>query len=170
MPSYANSGLGTLTPNPIVPTVLYPGDEKYVFGTSVPVGTSPTPGIIQTPNDSNVVLEAVTVGERSIAVALAPRPGGGAVPGVMVQIIASANPGAAEIDVQDAAVDADGAYLTQLTSTAYKMTVWTLLGDGSGRYISTTQLQPEGGHFISLKVIANPNGVGITYTAKIVYV
>jgi len=162
MPAYANSGLGTMTVNPIVPTVLYPGDEKYVFGTS-----PNNPGQISTPNDSNVITEAVVAGERSIAVALAPRPGGGAVPGVMVQVIASANPGAAEIDVQDAAVDADGAYLTQTTSTAYKMTVWTALG-GSGQYISTTQLQPEGGHFITLKVIANPNAV--TFTAKIVYV
>lgn len=168
MPSYQNSGLGTMTPNPTLPTVLWPGDEKYVFGTSVAAGTPPTPGIIQTPNDSNVVTEAVVVGERSIAVALAPRPGGGAVGGIMVQAIASANPGAAEIDVQDAAVDADGAYLTQTTSAAYKMTVWTALTDGSGRYISTTQLQPEGGRFISLKVIANPNAV--TFTAKIVYV
>ena len=165
MPQYANSGLGTLTLNPVPPTVLLPGDETYLFGT---VGAVPIPGISQKPNDSNVVTEAVTVNERSIAIQLGPRPGGGAPPGLMVQVIASANPGAAEIDVQDAAVDADGAYLTQTTSAAYKMTVWTALGDGSGRYISTTQLQPEGGRFISLKVIANPNGV--TFTAKVIYV
>jgi hypothetical protein len=151
-----------MTLNPTLPTVLWPGDEKYVFGTS-----PNTPGTISTPNDSNVVTEAVTVGERSIAVALAPRPSGGAPAGCMVQCIASANPGVAEIDVQDAAVDADGAYLTQTTSTAYKMTVWTALTDGTGRYISTTQLQPEGGRFISLKVVLNPNGV--SYTAKISY-
>src|ERR1700675_311676 len=157
-----------MTLNPVLPTVLWPGDEKYVFGTSVAVGAQPTPGISQAPNDSNVIPEPVTVGERSIAVALAPRPGGGAAPGIMVQVIASANPGVAEIDVQDEAVDADGAYLTQTTSTAYKLTVWTLLGDGSGRYISTTQLQPEGGHFISLKVVLNPNA--ISYAAKIIYV
>ena len=168
MTAYANSGLGTMLLNPILPTILWPGDEKYVFGTSVAAGLSPTPGISQAPNDSNVIPEAVVLGERSIAVALAPRPGGGAVPGVMVQLIASANPGVAEIDVQDAAVDADGAYLTQTTSTAYKMTVWTALTDGSGRYISTTQLQPEGGHFITLKVVLNPNAV--SYSGKIVYV
>ena len=163
MPSYANSGLGTMTLNPILPTILWPGDQKYLFGTS-----PNTPGTISTPNDGNVVTEAVIVGERSIAVALAPRAGGGAPPGCMVQVIASANPGAAEIDVQDAATDADGAYLTQTTSAAYKMTVWAALGDGSGRYISTTELQPEGAQFITLKVVANPNGV--TYTAKIVYI
>src|SRR5271155_1130048 len=152
-----------MLPNPVLPTILWPGDEKYVLGTS-----PNNPSQISTPNDSNVVTEAVTVGERSIAIALAPRPGGGAPQGLMVQVIASANPGAAEIDVQDAAVDADGAYLTQTTSTAYKMTVWAALGDGSGRYISTTELQPEGAQFITLKVVANPNGV--TYTAKIVYI
>jgi hypothetical protein len=152
-----------MLPNPVLPTVLWPGDFKYVFGTSPNL-----PGQIPTPNDSNVVTEAVVVGERSIAVALAPRPGGGAPPGVQVQVIASANPGAAEIDVQDASVDADGAYLTQTTSAAYKLTVWTALGDGSGRFISTTELQPEGTQFISLKVIANPNAV--TFTGKVTYI
>src|ERR1700676_2515602 len=102
MPSYANSGLGTMTVNPVLPTVLWPGDEKYLFGTS-----PNNPGQISTPNDSNVITEAVTVGERSISVALAPRPAGGSPPGVHIQVIASANPGVAEIDVQDAAVDAD---------------------------------------------------------------
>jgi hypothetical protein len=152
-----------MTPNPILPTILWPGDFKYLFGTS-----PNTPGTISTPNDSNVVTEAVVVGERSIAIVLAPRPGGGAPPGLMVQVIASANPGAAEIDVQDAAVDADGAYLTQTTSSAYKITTWTILGDASGRYIGTTELQPEGAGFITLKVIANPNAV--TFTAKALYV
>lgn len=149
--------------NPILPTVLWPGDFKYLFGTGPNL-----PGTIPTPNDSNVVTEAVNVGERSIAVALAPRPGGGLAPGVQVQVIASANPGVAEIDVQDASVDADGAYLTQTTSASYKMTVWTALTDGSGRYISTTELQPEGSNFLTLKVILNPNAV--TFTAKVTYV
>jgi hypothetical protein len=165
MPVYFNSGTGNLVRNPVLPTVLMPGDEKYLFGT---VGANPIPGTSQNPTDDNVVTEAVTVNERSISVQLGARPGGGSPAGVMVQAIASANPGAAEIDVQDAAVDADGAYLTQSTSTAYKITTWTALGDGSGRYIGTTELQPEGGRFISLKVIANPNAV--SYTAKIIYV
>ncbi len=157
-----------MTINPTLPTVLYPGDDKYLFGTSVAAGAPPTPGQIQAPNDSNIVLEAVAVGERSIAVALAPRPGGGAVAGIMVEVIASANPGVCEIDVQDAGIDADGAYLTQTTSTAYKITVWTALTDGSGRYVGYTQLQPEGGRFISLKCITNPNGV--SFAAKLSYV
>lgn len=162
MPAYATSGTGSMVPNTALPTVLWPGDQKYVFGTS-----PNNPGQISTPNDSNVITEAVVVGERSIAVQLASRPGGGAPPGCMVQVIASANPGAAEIDVQDAAVDADGAYLTQTTSAAYKMTVWTAL-TGSAQWISTTELQPEGAGFITLKVIANPNGV--SYTGKIIYI
>jgi len=160
LPQYQNSGLETMALNPILPTVLLPGDETYVFGTMVY-----TPGQSQKPNDSNVVFEAVTLDERSIAVTLAPRPGGGTPPGVMVQIVANANPGVAEIDVQDAAVDADGAYETQTTSTAYKLTVWTQEG---AVWISTTQLQPEGGHFITLLVVANPNAV--SFTAKIIYV
>lgn len=155
--------MGSMAVNPVLPTVLWPGDEKYVWGTS-----PNNPGQISTPNDSNVITEAVNVGDRSIAVAIAPRPGGGAPPGLMAQAIASANPGVAEIDIQDAAVDADGAYLTQTTSTAYKMTVWTALTDGTGRYISTTQLQPEGARFITGKIVLNPNAV--TFTLKFVYV
>jgi len=165
MTQYANSGTGTLAVNPVLPALLMPGDEVYVFGTKVYV-----PGEVAKPNDSNVVTEAVTVGERSVAVTLGPRPGGGAPPGMFVQVIASATPGAAEIDVQDAAVDADGAYITPAPagSTAWKITTWAALGDGSGRQIGTTALQPEGGHFNTLKVITNPNGV--SFTAKIVYV
>jgi hypothetical protein len=161
MPAYNTSGTGNTTLNPVLPTVLYPGDSKYVFG----VGPN-NPGQIPTPNDSNVIAEAVVVGERSIAIALAPRPGGGAPPGIQVQVIASANPGAAEIDVQDASVDADGAYITQTTSAAYKITTWAALPNTT--YIGTTELQPEGTAFVSLKVIANPNGVN--FTAKITYV
>lgn len=167
MPAYANSGTNSLSVNPVLPTVLYPGDEKYVFGTSVAAGTPPTPGIIQTPNDSNVIAEVVTVGERSIAVALAPRPGGGAPPGIQVQITCNINPAAAtEVDIQDAAVDADGAYVTQTTSTAYKVTAWVLNG---GVYTATVELQPEGGRFITLKVVAIV-GATLALTAKIVYV
>lgn len=164
MPAYNTSGTNSLTPNPVLPTVLMPGDETYLFGTA-----TLTPGQSQKPNDSNVLTEAVTVGERSIAVTLGPRPGGGAPPGMFVQVIANANPGAAEIDVQDAAVDADGAYITPAPSgsTAWKMTTWTQIG-GTTNYIGTTALQPEGGHFNTLKIIANPNSV--SFTAKLVYV
>jgi len=165
MPAYATSGSNSLTPNTTPPTVLYPGDDKYLFGTSVAAGTPPTPGQVQAPNDSNVVAEAVVVGERSISVQLAPSPGGGAVPGCIVQVTASANPGAAEIDVQDAAVDADGAYITPTSSASYKITAWTQNG---AVWTAYAELQPEGGRFISLKVIANPNAV--SFTAKIAYV
>jgi len=162
MPPYLTSGTSSPVVNGALPTVLWPGDEKYLFGTG-----PNTPGIIPAPNDANVVYEAVTVGERSIAIALAPRPGGGAPPGLMVQVFANANPGAAEIDVQDAAVDADGAYITPTGSAAYKLTVWTQLG-GSGIWTSYAELQPEGAGFITLKVIANPNAV--QFTAKVKYV
>lgn len=161
MPQYANNGLGNLAINGVLPAVLWPGDEIYPFGT-----TPLVPGQSQKPNDSNVQFEAVNLNERSIAAALAPRPGGGAAPGVMVQVFASANPGAAEIDVQDAAVDADGVYQTPTGNAAYKLTTWTAMGNG--QYTSFAELVPETGPFVSLKVIANPNAVN--FWAKLKYV
>jgi hypothetical protein len=165
MPQHFQSGTEALTPNPVLPAVLYPGDDCYVFGTSFAAGQPPTPGIIQAPNDANVQFETVAVDERSIAVNLASRPGGGAAPGVMVMVVANGNPGAAEIDVQDAGIDADGAYETNTSSAAYKMTVWTQEG---ANWVSWTELQPEGARFITLLCVANPNGV--KFTAKISYV
>src|SRR6266849_2476261 len=103
MPPYATSGTENQTLNTTPATALWPGDQVYVLGTSFVAGQPPTPGIIQAPNDTNVQFEAVTIDERTIAVALAPRPGGGAPPGVMVQVTADSNPGVAEIDVEDAA-------------------------------------------------------------------
>jgi hypothetical protein len=166
MPAYNTSNTGNLTDNPVLPSVLWPGDDIYLFGLSYVAASGPTPGQIQAANDANVLFETVTVNERSISVALAPRPGGGSAPGIMVQVFANAAPGAAEIDVQDAAVDADGAYLTP-NNTAYKLTAWTQLG-GSAIYTAWTELQPEGGRFMSLKCIANPNAV--KFTAKVSYV
>lgn len=163
MPQYANSGTGSLAVNPTLPAALWPGDEIWFFGTSVL-----TPGVQQKPTDANVQLEAVVVGERSIAATLAPRPPGGAPPALMVMVIGSAAPGAAEIDIQDAAIDADGAYLTPTGSIAYKVTAFTALTDGSGRSVAFAEISPEVGHFVSLKVIANPNGVN--WAAKGVYV
>ena len=162
MPQYANNLAGNLTVNPVLPAALLPGDEAYLFGTAVL-----TPGQSQKPNDANVQFEVVTVNERSIAVCLVSRPGGGAAPGIMVQVFANANPGAAEIDVQDAAVDADGAYLTPSGNTAYKLTTWTQLGN-SGIYTAFAELEPETGPFVTLKVIANPNAV--SFWAKVKYV
>jgi hypothetical protein len=164
MGKYTNSGTNTLALNPTLPTCLYPGDYKYVWGTSVASGSSPTPGQIQTPNDTNINFESPAVASRSLAVALAPRPGGGAPPGVIVQVNASGNPGAAEVDIQDAAIDADGAYLTP-TNSSYKLTSWTQNG---GVWTAWAELQPESGNFVSLKLVANPNAVN--FTAKIIYV
>jgi hypothetical protein len=164
MPQYNQSGTLSMVPNPVLPTVLYPGDDKYLFGTAVYV-----PGQQQTPTDANVQFEAVNVGERSIAVALASRPGGGAPPGVIVQVTCNANPGVAEVDVQDAAQDSDGAYQTNAGTgaAAWKITAFT--GPNlDGSYTGWTELQPEGPRFMSLKVILNPNNV--TMKAKVSYV
>lgn len=159
MPAYATSGSNSLTPNPVLPAVMYPGDDVYVFGTC-----TQNPGQLSTPNDSNVLFETVAAGERSIAVCLAPRPSGYP-PGLMVQVSTNADPGSsAEIDVQDATVDADGAYLTSATTT-YSIKVWTKNG---AIWTAWAQLQPESGRFVSLKCITNPNGV--KFTAKLSYV
>lgn len=167
MGQYANSGKGTMAVNPILPAALYPGDDIYILGTSFVAGQPPTPGQIQTPNDSNVNFEAFAIGARSLAVVLASRPGGGAPPGVIIQITANANPGVMEIDVQDAAIDADGAYLTNASATnAWKITTWTATNDG--KWTAWTELQPEGTRFMSLKCITNPNAVSLT--AKVSYV
>lgn len=164
MGQYQTSGTNTLVPNPYPPASMWPGDDVYVLGLSYVLANGPTPGQILAPNDSNVLFEAVTIGERSLAVCLAARPGGGAAPGLIVTVNASANPGASEIDVQDAGIDADGAYLTP-SGAAYKFTAWT---NNGGIYTAWTELQPESGRFVSLKVIANPNGV--KFTAKLSYV
>ncbi len=165
MPPYATSGTENQTLNTTPATALWPGDQVYVLGTSFVAGQPPTPGIIQAPNDTNVQFEAVTIDERTIAVALAPRPGGGAPPGVMVQVTADSNPGVAEIDVEDAAIDADGAYELNTSSTAYKITTFTQEGTV---WTGWTQLQPEGAGFITLRVVLNPNSS--KWKAKIVYV
>lgn len=162
MGQYATSGSNNRTLNTALPTGLVPGGECYVFGT-----VTATPGVSPAPNDTNVQFEAVTVGERSLSVALGSRPGGGAAPGISVQVNASGNPGAAEIDVQTSPVDADGAYQTPTGSAAYKITTWTgPLSDGS--YTAFAELQPLADRFASLKVIANPNTV--KFTGKIVYI
>lgn len=152
MPPYQTSGTGNLTLNPAAPTVLQQGDDFYPFGV-----VNPAPGQQSKPNDSNVQFEAVTVGERSIACQLnyGPARSPGA---VIVQVFANANPGAAEIDIQDAGVDADGAYATPTGSAAYKLTAWTQLG-ASANYMAYAEINPEAGRFVTLKVIANPNAV-----------
>lgn len=160
MPQYQTSGGETLTRNPAAPAVLWPGDEAYQFGTAVL-----TPGQSQKPTDDNVQFEAVTVDERSIAVCFAPRPTGGSPAGVEVRVFANANPGAAEIDVQIANVDADGAYTTPSGSAAYKVTTWTQEGI---IWVGAADLQPLGAQFMTLLVVANPNGV--SFWAKTAYV
>lgn len=162
MPQYAMSNTGSLVLNPVAPTLLYPGDSVYLLGTAVQ-----TPGQIAAANDTNVQFEAAAVSERSVAVAFAPRPGSMDRPGAAIYIVANANPGVAEIDVQNSPFDADGAYLTPTGSTAYKITAWTQVG-GSNNYVAWAEFQPLADFFTSLKVIANPNAV--SFKAKMSYV
>jgi hypothetical protein len=155
LPIYNGSGSNSLTRNPVPPTVLYPGDSKYLFGVS-----PNTPGTISTPNDDNVEAETLVDGNASIAICLAPRPGGGAPPGLMVQVFMTADPGAAEVDVQDAAVDADGAYIT-----VDQITVFT---NNGSVYVAWTELEPEAGAFIRVACVLNPNAVSMVVKATYV--
>lgn len=165
MGQYNTSGTESFVRNPILPTAMWPGDDVYVWGTSFVAGQPPTLGQIQAPNDDNVQFEAVALDERSLAVQLVPRPGGGAPAGCIVQVTANASPGALEVDVQDAGIDADGAYQTNLSSASYKITIWTQEG---AVWTAWAELQPEGGRFITLLCVANPNAVSLK--AKISYV
>ena len=164
MPKYNDSGTNNQTLNPVLPTALYPGDDKYVWGLSYNPAVGPTPGQIQTPNDSNVLPEAVATGDASIAVNLVSRLGGSA-PGVIVQITTESNPGASEFDIQDSAVDADGAYITPNTNPNYKITTWT---NNGAYWTANVEFQPEGGRFMRLKCVTNANGG--TFQAKVSYV
>jgi hypothetical protein len=166
MPAYATSNTGNVTLNPVIPAALWPGDSAWLFGTSFVAGQPPTPGIIQAPNDTNIQFEAVTVNERSIAVSLASRPGGGAPPGVSILVWANANPGAMEVDIQNSPMDADGFYLTP-AGTSYKITTWTQVG-GSNNWFAWVELEPLSDVFVTLKVISNPNSVKLA--AKLNYV
>lgn len=168
MPIYSDNGTGNLTDNPVLPSVLCQGDDKYLLGTSFAIGAAPTPGIIQTPNDANVNAEIVVAGDRSIAIALSPRPDGGAAPGLSVLLVADKDPGAMEVDVQTANTDADGAYQTPTSSTAYVMTTWAGPKGPLGKYVASAQFQPLGDRFVTLKVVSNPNAAKLT--AKVTYV
>lgn len=160
MPQYATSNSESLAVNTVVPACLWPGDEAYPFGTATLV-----PGSPQKPTDATVQFEAVALDERSIAVNLAARPGGGVAPGVEVRVFANANPGAAEVDVQVSNVDADGAYTTPSGNAAYKITAWTQEGN---IWVGAADLQPLGAPFMTLLVVANPNAVA--FWAKATYV
>jgi hypothetical protein len=159
MPYYATGGSNSQTPNTVLPTVLQPGDEKYVFGT---VGANPLPGISQNPNDSNVVAEAAVAGGASIAVQLGPRPGGGATPGLSVYVTSSTNPGSSEIDIQEADVDADGAY-SLVTSTS-KITTWTQVG---ALWVATIDISSVVGRFV--RAYIKTLGTGGNWTVKFTY-
>lgn len=145
------------------PPVLSPGDERYLWGTSVAAGVSPTPGQQQAPTDANVVGETLVVGVKSQQVTLTPVPG--RVAGAMVQIVFSGNPGAFEVDVEEAAVDDTNKYILNATSAAYKIVAATAMADG--KYVAWAELQPQGGRFLRLGLVALANVV--TVTGKVIY-
>jgi hypothetical protein len=84
----------------------------------------------------------------------------------MVEIVFSANPGVFEVDIEEAAIDAESSYLLNSSSTAYKITAATARPDGT--YVAWAELQPQGGAFLRLNMVALANVV--TTKAKVVYV
>jgi hypothetical protein len=77
------------------------------------------------------------------------------------------NPGVMEVDIQNAPMDADGAYLLP-TGATYKITSWTGPVGPKNYYFAWAELQPVGDDFLRIKVITNPNGVLIA--AKVNYI
>lgn len=167
MPQYATNDTGNLTLNTQQPTILWPGDSVYLFGTSYVSGQPPTPGIIQAANDSNVQFEVAAVNSGSIAAAFAPRPGGGAAPGASILVVVNGNPGAMEVDVQLSPMDSDGSYLLP-ASSAYKINTWTGPTGPNGYYFAWAEFEPLSDFFVRLEVVTNPNAVKLT--AKLNYV
>jgi hypothetical protein len=155
MPFYPGAS-GATTPTAQVPSSIYAGGWAYLFG--VPTISNEPPG------DSNISGETPTAGEASVAVALAPAMIGSIVRNVGVQLLFSANPGAFNIQVQEADTDADGFYLTP-AAAAYTITAATEIGS-TGKYVARADLGAIGSQFIRLFCDANPNAVSIV--AKVV--
>lgn len=142
------------------PTALYPGDYKYLFGTSYVVATGPTPGQIQPPTDANGVYENLTapIAAAGVAASIAAQlvPSSGRVPGAMVQLVWPADPGAFTCLVQEAAINQEGMFLLPTGSAAYTINAATAMADGTGRYTAWAQFQPDSGMLLRLKFTALP--------------
>lgn len=167
MPQYATANTNNNSLNTQLPSVLWPGDSLYLFGLSFIAANGPTPGQIIAANDSNVLPETAAANATSIAAAFAPRPGGGAAPGASILVIANANPGVMEVDVQLSPMDSDGSYALPTGSTTFKINTWTQMG-GSTNWFAWAEFEPLSDFFARLKVITNPNAVKLT--AKLNYV
>lgn len=139
MPNYPGVANATVPsyPSPAnLPRAISQGDSIYLFGLqsnadkSIPI------------SDMNVVGETPAPPQASIAVGIPPAAGvNGPQPAISVEIGFSGPPGAFNVQIQEADVDADASYITP-SNAAYTMTVVTAqnkaradLTTGAGKFI-----------------------------------
>lgn len=129
------------------------GSRGYFFGTR----TNPA----QPLGDGNITAEIPTVGESSIEFCLAKdeKDGSGIYPNVGIELLFSANPGAFNIQLQEADTPADGLYITP-TPNAFTITAVAQVGN-TGFYAARVDLGTIGSRFIRLFVSALANAVGL---------
>lgn len=148
MPAYPGA------PGAIVPVTsnvsgfaLNPGDSAFLVGV-LAAGATQLP--IQ---DNNVDFEEAPVGMVSISACIAGRKEAGSAPAVSLQLIFEIDPGAFNVQLQEASTDADGCYLTP-SAAAFTITSATNTG---GKFVAFVDDIPTGGRFLRILVKLNPN-------------
>jgi hypothetical protein len=134
-----------------IPRALYPGTSAYLFGTRK---TAQLP-----PASDNVSFETPGAGQASIPVDMGSQGGANVsiVPNVGLELIFNANPGAFNIQVQEADTDADGCFITPAPA-AFTITAATQVG---AFWVARVDLGTIGSGLVRLLCSANPNAVGI---------
>ena len=128
----------TLTP----PAALYLGDSTLVFNA-----------------------EALTTGEFSAQVALAPNWSSGS-KGIRVEVDFNANPGTFELDVMESDADQNGAANYQQVPSAGQINTVTTGKNGASTHQST-DLIPVAGQFVLIYVKTQPSNASITATVRV---
>lgn len=148
MPFYPGVALATNVNSTPPPYCLSPGDSFYLLGT--PTNTRRSIG------PDNVTGETPIAGQASDRVAIAHlHPS--IVPNVGVELIFSANPGAFNLQLQEADSDADGLFITP-SPAAFTITSATLVG---ALYVARVDVGTFGSRFIRMLCSLNPNAVAI---------
>ena len=148
--------VGAIVPvnSPLSPLAMGPGDWVFVIGKKSATAT-------QSPaTDATVTYETPVAPYASIAITSGRKEAGYA-PSLSVQILFNANPGAFNVQLQEADTDADGCYITP-SNSAFTMTTSTQI-QASGIYVVRADLVPLGGRFqrLFIPTNGNPNAVGM---------
>jgi hypothetical protein len=150
MPSYLGQPQESQTYDGHNVACLNPGGRIYLFG----VRTNPAQPI----GDGNVSFEVPVADLASIEVALV-QPFMSILANVGLELIFNANPGAFNIQVQEADTPADGCYITPSPS-AFTITASTNEG---ANWVARVDLGTIGSKFVRLLVVTWPNAaVGLT--------